>query len=455
VTRRQFLGLVMPLLAVLVGFVALSVGERVGGAGMPPWDEGFSHYVRRTFAREFVSGVGDERQAAEAYFNALQAWVRTWDNYADIVPPWEVEARRERSSGQYHGIGIRIEYVTEGPRVVGIDITGVAPGGPAEQVGLQVGDRIVRVGGRPVGEIFEALADDPDAPGLEVLIRGPKGTEVELSVRAPDGTERDVGVRRDDVDHGSVFGLRMLDAQRGIGYARVSNFHMSTSEELERGVAALVEQGLHALVLDLRDNSGGILPEAIEVADLFLDKGRIVTVRGRGAQTSETHDATARTPFRDLQLAVLINRASASASEVLAGALQDHARATMVGERSYGKFLVQTVEEFETRFGPALFKRTTAIYETPHGHFYPRMNPAPDAPPEPLAGIRPDLYVPMSAAELHELRRKIFDSEIWQAWNPALQVPYDGFVDAPLQAALALLRGESYEPRIPGLLARE
>jgi carboxyl-terminal processing protease len=441
VTRRQFLALIVPLLVVLLGFVALSVTERVGSIGVPPWDEGFSYYVRRTFAREYVGGVGNEQLNEQAYFNALNAYVRTIDAYAEVVPPWKLQESRERSSGNYAGIGIRIApWAGEGP-VESIRIVGICPGGPAERAGLKIGEEIVAVG----GERLPSICPTADTSPLQFRIRGKRRTEVEITVRDPDGNERSVMVTRDEIPTGSVFGVRLVDEEAAIGYARISNFHVTTASVLKSRIRDLRKMGMKSFVLDLRFNSGGILPQAVEVADLFLERGVIVRVRGRDPSLSQTFAAKPHGTCDPFPMVVLVNGHSASAAEILAGALQDHHRALIVGERTYGKFLVQTVEELDTSFGAARFKRSTAIYETPHGHNYSRLGP--DVEFDPMAGIAPDLLVFQPTGDLEGVP-ELFANEELAEWNPDEGIDYSKFHDEQLEAALAVLRGETYAPAI-------
>jgi len=441
----------MPLLAVLIGFVVLIAVEHSGGRDAPPWDQEFFRHVRERMAHDFVWGMGDDRRAWEAYFEAMNAWVRTYDRFAEVVPPWDVERAREDSSGQYMGIGIRIEEPAA-PPVESIRILGVKPGGPAAEAGIVVGEEIVAVGDRRVSELWPAEPETPesgfDLRPLQRAIRGPEETTVRLGVRDPGtGTERAVDVNRAQIDSGSIFAARLVDEEPPIGYVRVAGFQASTARDLRAAVEKLLEKGMRSLVLDLRSNRGGLLDQAVEVADLFLDHGTIVRQRGRLREFTDLREAQADgTLSATLPLAVLINDEAASASEILAAALRDHRRAVLVGERSYGKFLVQIVEEVPMDVGVALFKRTTSIYETPLGHHYQR------APlrngDDPLAGIAPDLYVPFSKDERKQLHAR-FLHEYYADWNPQAQPePGEPFVDRQLAAARALLRGETYYPRM-------
>jgi len=444
-TRRQFLALLLPLLAVLAAFTVLLALERSGVPGAPPWDERFAQYVRDRMTQDFVSGTGDTRHQWEAYFNSLNAYVQTYDSYAQIVPPWLVEESREHSSGQYGGIGVRIEDLRarEGSEA-GVRVIGVKPGGPAATAGVVVGDVIIGVDGGPLPE----RSADAEADPLQEAIRGPEGTAVVLRLRGPDGTERDAPVVRAQIDTGSVLGVRMVDPERGIGYARLLAFQAHTAADLRAALTQLDAAGLHSLILDLRNNAGGLMDQAVAIADLFLDEGVILRQRGRSREYTEVYHATPDATWNaTMPLAVLINEGSASASEILAGALQDHRRAVLVGVRTHGKFLVQVVESVPTDAGTALFKRTTSIYETPLGHHYPRR--APGAQEDPLAGIAPDLQVPL-AREDRERLRSVFLDEFYADWNPAREPSVVDFVDPQLEAARALLAGEAIAPLLPG-----
>ncbi len=436
----------MPLLLVITAFVVLWALER---RGTPPWDTAFANRVRETMGREYVGGTGDKRHQWEAYFNAMEAYARTFDGYAEVTPPWEFQKRQEVSSGRYTGIGIRIDPspARAGP-VESVLVSGVKPGGPAAAAGVAVGDRIVAVDGRPMPEILpdgRAATRLSETP-LQKAIRGLEGTPVVLRLRAPGGSERDAHVVRAQVDQGTILGSRFLDPSKGIGYVRVGGFQSSTAKDLKAELEKLAKAGLLALVLDLRGNHGGFLDQAVAVANLFLEDGVIVHQRGRVAQYNATYRAESKGTWNAaVPLAVLVNDGSASASEVLAGALLDHRRAVLVGERTWGKFLVQLVEEVPTDEGTAIFKRTTSIYETPLGHSYQRVPH--DNPDDPLAGIPPDLLVPMSVAE-RELLALVFDDEYYADWNPGRAPTVNGFKDPQIEAARALLAGEAFYPAL-------
>ncbi|MGH7162752.1 MAG: S41 family peptidase, partial [Planctomycetota bacterium] len=319
-TRRQFLYLIVPLLAVLLGFVLLGLVDGRGAGGRLPWDESFAAEIRAAVAQEFVGGVPDRRKAWEACFRALDAYVKTYDPNAAVTPPWERDRQREDSRGLYGGIGVRTTAAPRSGPVESVEVTAVKPRGPADLAGIRVGERIVAVGGVPL----PAICPDGDTGPLERTIRGVPDTLVRLTVRSKAGADRDVDVKRQEINTGSVFGARILDAERGIGYLRLSGFHEKAYEEFRTGLEGLGKRGMRAFVLDLRANRGGLLTQAVKIADALLGSGLIVRVRGRASYTTDTHVADAATLLADeVPVAVLLDRHTASASEVIAGALQD------------------------------------------------------------------------------------------------------------------------------------
>jgi carboxyl-terminal processing protease len=288
------------------------------------------------------------------------------------------------------------------------------------------------------------ISPSGDFERIAARIKGPEGSKVRLRLRDEGEALRDVVVVRAQIDSGSVFGARFVHEEPRIGYLRISGFVLDTAESFGTEVRKLLARGMKALVLDLRHNSGGILPQAVDVADAFLDSGVVVRVRGRGEEFTETYVATPEATIdASLPVAVLVNVRSASASEVLACALRDHRRAVLVGERTWGKFLVQTVEEVPMELGPVFFKRTSAIYESPSGQNHQRTSRNYD----PLAGLEPDLFVP-SSAEDRKVLAEIFENEAYADWNPDREPVHTDFEDAALEAAVALLRGDGYYPRI-------
>lgn len=284
---------------------------------------------------------------------------------------------REDIDGRFGGVGlvVTMERETKPTPSVHLTVRDVIADGPAARAGLEVGDRITAIEGKDVAQYVD-LRD-----AIRVM-RGEPGTRVTFTVNEPDKKPRRVSLAREVIDAPAVE-VRYLD--EGIGVLRLRDFQKTSARELREGLVALREQSggrLAGVVLDLRDNGGGLLDQAIAVVDLFVADGIIVRTRGRHGRL--TDEARARRPgtWASVPLVVLINKASASASEIVAGALQDHRRALIIGERSYGKGSVQA--PFELDDGSVL-KMTTALYYTPHDRLIQ------------ASGITPDVRAGLSA----------------------------------------------------------
>ncbi len=270
------------------------------------------------------------------------------DRHSIFLEPDEFAHLKERTSGRWFGIGVELGI---DPR--GALIQRVVEGGPAALAGVQRGDVLVGV-------------DDHDLAGLDMddvitLLDGPRGEPVELLVRRGDDEQR-ISVVRDQVIAPVVDGGLLGP---GVAYVHLDSFRQRAAVELERSLRELgADAPLTAVVLDLRGNPGGLLEEAVAIVDLFVHEGAIVETHGRGGEVVEAHEAHDSRGDLDVRLVVLVDGGSASASEIVAGALQDLGRATIVGSPSYGKGSVQQVYEFED--GSAL-KLTVARYHLPSG----------------------------------------------------------------------------------------
>jgi carboxyl-terminal processing protease len=280
------------------------------------------------------------------------------DSYAAYFDERHYEYFAEQTEGEFYGIGVTITD-RDGEVVVVSPIEGT----PAAEAGLEADDVIVSVDG--------VTPEEWDTSQAVQLIRGPEGTDVTLGIRRS-GTEGilEFTITRAQIDiPNTTSELRAGD----VGYIRLMTFNTKSEDDLRDAVEALEAEGARSLVLDLRDNPGGLLDSAVEVASLFIDEGLVVTVEAREGPVEE-HRATGRS-VTDLSLVVLVNEYSASASEIVAGALRDHERATLVGETTFGKGSVQTVEEI--RAGGAI-KFTIAHYLTPNGDRINKVGLGPD-----------------------------------------------------------------------------
>jgi carboxyl-terminal processing protease len=285
------------------------------------------------------------------YMRALNGMLLSLDPYSQLLSPKDYEDLQIHTQGNYEGLGIRIDVVDQ-------VLTVISPieGTPAYKAGLLPGDRIVKVDAVSTKGWSEEKAVQE--------LRGPRGSEVQLSI-AREGLPDpfDVTIERQPITLSAVPYAFML--KDGIGYVRFTQFSEHGRDEIRDAVRKLERQGMRSLVLDLRDNPGGLLDQAIEVTDLFLPRGaEIVATRGRMSESDRTYTARDNDDFSVHPMIVLVNRASASASEIVSGALQDHDRALVVGQTTWGKGLVQSLFPLDDG---SFLKLTTARYYTPSG----------------------------------------------------------------------------------------
>ena len=271
------------------------------------------------------------------------------DPYTEYLNAAEYDQLKNKTGRSYSGVGLSVEPSKRGLLVR------AAFRGPAREAGIARGDVIVAVDGRPVG----GLAFDRAL----TLFTGETGTKVRLTVRREHGPERKVTVVRERISIPTIRSRMLARGRAKVGYLRLLSFPANASERVEAETDRLVDDGARALVLDLRNNPGGLLSQAVRVVSLFQEDGIVCTTQGRH-QERRVLDVSGDAAFPDLPLVVLVNRGSASAAEIVAGALRDNGRGTLVGERTYGKALVQTIRELSN--GEAL-KLTTAVFVTPSG----------------------------------------------------------------------------------------
>ena len=344
---------------IILGIAAALTGSAIAGreGDMPPvpappatlpWEEArlFAEVYER-IKREYVDEV-DDHQLME---KAVRGMVAALDPHSAFLDSEEFEEIRLSTMGSYPGVGI--EVVAED---AGVKVLRPIEGSPAEAAGMLAGDYIVKIDGVDVGS---------DLAGAINRMRGPAGSTVHLTVRRPGRSALlDFSVRRAKVDVRSV---AEQDLEPGYGYMRITGFSETTADDVTHALARLKRDnshGLKGLVIDLRNNPGGVLEASVAVADAFLDHGLIVSADGRTADSRFRMDATPGDLIDGAPIVVLVNGGSASAAEILAGALKDHGRAELVGHKTYGKGSVQTVMPLS--HGGAL-KLTTSRYFTPSG----------------------------------------------------------------------------------------
>ena len=268
---------------------------------------------------------------AAAVYGAIDGMLRTLDPHSKFFSPDDFRRLREDQRGKYYGLGITVTSRFGKVTVVSPPF----PGAPAEKVGLRVGDVLSHVNGEPTEGV--------DLNTVVGELKGPKGTPVNVTVTRPGVDEPfEVTIIRDEISKFTI--SNAFEIREGIGYIKIDNFAETTGAEMREALGELDGKKLKGLVLDLRGNPGGLLQEAIEVSAMFLQKGQlIVETRGRTRGSNRPYSSQRVNDDNLYPLVVVINKQSASASEIVAGAIQDHDRGLIVGETSFGKGLVQSV----------------------------------------------------------------------------------------------------------------
>ena len=375
--------------------------------------------------RERYVGELDE---AELLRGAVRGMLDELDPNSSYLSPEDYREMQINARGEFHGLGIEIAKGKEGF----VEVVSPILGTPASRAGIRARDRIVEICPTVAPEDWEdPCRSTKDMPLHEAArqMRGKRGTIIVLRIwREGFERPRDYSLRRDLVRVDSVSGHFLAE---GYAYLRISQFQERTTADLRSLHAELLKEAggeFRGLVLDLRNNPGGLLEQAVSVSDLFLDHGLVVSTRGRSAEDTQEFFAHPEGE-RFYPMTVLVNEGSASASEIVAGALQDHRRAMLVGASTYGKGSVQTLYPLR---GEAALRLTTSHYYTPSGRSIQETGIAPDIPAEqsePAAGEEED-------ARGEEADADADDEEA--AWDPGLRD------DAQLARALEVLKSWSY-----------
>jgi carboxyl-terminal processing protease len=341
-------------------------------------EEAYRNIGLFTRALEQIRGSyvdADKVSYEELIEGAIRGMMATLDEHSQFLDEDAYQDMQDDTRGQFGGLGIVITMKDDA-----LIIVSPMEDTPGFRAGLQSDDRILEIDGESTEGI--TLAESVKK------LRGEPGTEVRLKYLRPRTQDvQEVTIERADISVASVKDARMLED--GIGYLRVTQFNEPTAETLQDKLDELSEQGMQALVLDLRNNPGGLLRSAIEVSQKFLPSRKvIVTTRGRTLGDDQVYRAGGRDRLVDLPMVVLVNGGSASASEIVAGALQDHRRAVLVGEKTFGKGSVQSVMQLEDE---SALRLTTARYFTPADRMIHEQ------------GIEPDILVPMSPEDWRSL----------------------------------------------------
>ncbi len=414
-TLRNTLASIAAALALAISAPLSAVEEQ----GKLPLDE------LRTFAEVYNQirlGYVEEIDDSTLLEYAIQGMLSGLDPHSAYLTEDAFQSLQDNTSGEFTGLGLEV-----GMEDGYVKIISPIDGSPAAEAGLQSGDIILKLGSVPVKgmTLNEAIE----------IMRGPKGSKIELSIGRPGESQPfEVTLVRNTIKVASV---RQSWLEPGYGYIRIAQFQNSTGEDVRKALEKLMaEQKLKGLVLDLRNNPGGILRASVDVAGLFLDGGNVVYTKGRVENSDTSFDADPLDITNGVPLVVLINQGSASASEIVAGALQDRGRAVLMGTRSFGKGSVQTVLPLSDS---RAIKLTTALYFTPNGRSIQ------------AEGIVPDIVVERAKITAYDDPQQITEADLSGHLNNANGTSADKKTkqaasellvdDNQLSEALALLKG--------------
>ncbi len=418
----RFLFMLRNTLAILAAALALAVSAPLSAVeeqGKLPLEE------LRTFAEVYNQirlGYVEEIDDSTLLEYAIQGMLSGLDPHSAYLTEDAFQSLQDNTSGEFTGLGLEV-----GMEDGYVKIISPIDGSPAAEAGLQSGDIILKLGNVPVKgmTLNEAIE----------IMRGPKGSKIELSIGRPGESQPfEVTLVRNTIKVASV---RQSWLEPGYGYIRIAQFQNSTGEDVRKALEKLMaEQKLKGLVLDLRNNPGGILRASVDVAGLFLDGGNVVYTKGRVENSDTSFDADPLDATNGVPLVVLINQGSASASEIVAGALQDRGRAVLMGTRSFGKGSVQTVLPLSDS---RAIKLTTALYFTPNGRSIQ------------AEGIVPDIVVERATVTAYNDPQQITEADLSGHLNNANGASADKKTkqaasellvdDNQLSEALALLKG--------------
>src|SRR5260370_2584060 len=352
---------IAPLIVLLCSMLGGLYGPTIAGASAASTEDDIKTSIK-SFTK--VLNVVEENFADKVspdktiYKGAIPGMARTLDPHTNFFDPKDFQLLREDQKGHYYGVGM-----TVAPRNGKTIVIAPFDGSPAYKAGIRPGDAIL--------EVNDKRTDGLTTTEVADLLKGPRGTQVQVII-AREGVEKPIpfNITRDEIPRKSAEDAFFV--KPGVMYLDIQSFNENTSKEMEDNFKRLGEGNVKALVLDLRENPGGLLNEGVAVADHFLQKGQIIVSHLGRASAVKPYIARHGNGGRDYPIVVLVNRYSASAAEIVAGALQDHDRGWILGENTFGKGLVQTVYPLSDNTGLAL---TTAHFYTPSGPLIPRDYP--------------------------------------------------------------------------------
>lgn len=408
------------LLSLSIGLSSCALFADSNGKKQENYYDDYEQFVKvvRTILDKYVDDV-DIRSLFEDAYNGMLSGL---DSYSVFFPPEDLEEVKIETEGEFEGLGIEV-VIRDGRLMVISPIVD----SPAMRAGVLAGDVIVKIDGVPAKNLtFREVVKS---------LRGKLGSEITLTVFHRDADDLvDITIKRAKILVQSVRGARMVDDKAKIGYTAITNFHDHTSRDFKQAITELNEQGMQSLILDLRFNPGGLLDIAIEVAEQLLESGIIVSTKGRGASQNIVYKAHKRGTLVKGPIVVLINNGSASASEIVAGAIKDNKRGILVGNRTFGKGSVQSL--LPVNNGKAALKLTTARYYTPSGASIHDK------------GIYPDIHVELSTPDIKKLHENLAQINAMVAQNSydadaftsTASAANNVFTDRQLQSAINILK---------------
>jgi carboxyl-terminal processing protease len=355
--------------------------------------------IHRQVAGNYVDPV-DEQRLREG---AIDGMLNELDPFSVYVPPSKQEDFDRMLENSFRGVGIQLDQRPEGGPV---EVVTPIDGSPAYKAGVQAGDIILKVN----GESIEGMR----LPEVVKKIAGKVGTEVRLTVKHTTGEEVELKMTREEIVVPTIKGYQRRQDDKWdywaaddpkIAYLRITQFTSETFDSLKKTLDELMAEGMKGLILDLRFNPGGRLDQAIDVVDLFLDKGVILSTKGRN-RPEQSVSAKSEDTLPYFPMVVLVNEHSASASEIVAGSLMDNKRALVIGQRTYGKGSVQELIPLDSKGGE--LKLTVAYYYLPSGRLVHRKKDATDW------GVQPQIVVPMDAQQERAAMMQRYEQELFK-----------------------------------------